>query len=509
MNLLNVSEDEWKAAREFFDDPDAVKLRSADSGLDHSFVKVEGEIYAMARHDYLGEGQFGKVKVCQNKDGQNFAVKIEGRGKRAEDNAEKKIMRLIKYLRGEQERDLGEEREFKGNLTTKKLYTVTKLREGKELMDELYFDKEGVNRKNTLTYTQKLIIGQKACKCIEELHELRVLHRDIKPENFISNIAGNMIVVGAIDFGFSDIMPQGQDFIKDDAPMGSPMFMAPEIKNKKNPPFIYSTASDVYALGKMFEEDLELPANLFNGMIRDKAAEREELPFVMSQLLEALSKQPDLDFHANKVIEEFQAYKGRAPKPPPRAESQNKGRALPPLPATQSQPLPPPNALAPLKIPPGFKPPPPPSTLPPFPGAENVKPNQTQNLITNLTDEIKRLDKTLPRSAKIPRDQDILIVLDKLKRYNDHPISDLAKEKLATSFMLQQIKSNDTSQQMRSILSLAAVSVKIDLSSKLDDDKRAAPIAPRSDAHKEALKARLAKLREKKLNTNYTKRKPK
>ncbi len=91
MGLITVTEQEWKAAEDFFQqDEKAVKFKARDKAA-HSFIRVGGEIFAIATKQFadgdlhlLGEGSFGKVRMVQSKNGDNFAVKIEGRGIRGE-----------------------------------------------------------------------------------------------------------------------------------------------------------------------------------------------------------------------------------------------------------------------------------------------------------------------------------------------------------------------------------------------------------------------------------------
>ncbi len=93
------------------------------------------EIYQMAtrqcfdeqKHAKLGEGAFGKVKVVQARNGDNFAVKVEGRGARGEDDAETKIGKILDFVKGETERSLAYGKQFKGQFTTQKLYKATDL----------------------------------------------------------------------------------------------------------------------------------------------------------------------------------------------------------------------------------------------------------------------------------------------------------------------------------------------------------------------------------------------
>src|SRR5260221_8909691 len=104
-NTFIVPPEEWAEAKQYFHiNPGKVKFKRKRSGDDteqqnsYSFIqnKADGKIYAMANKQVfghsLGKGVYGNVKMVQTEQGQKLAVKIEGRGARAEDDAEKIIM---------------------------------------------------------------------------------------------------------------------------------------------------------------------------------------------------------------------------------------------------------------------------------------------------------------------------------------------------------------------------------------------------------------------------------
>ncbi|MDX2346858.1 MAG: phosphotransferase [Legionella sp.] len=64
------------------------KLRRKDSGLNHSFMVINGRILAFNRKgDNLGKGAFGKAKLAEDETGRLFAVKVQAYGF-SEDEAE-------------------------------------------------------------------------------------------------------------------------------------------------------------------------------------------------------------------------------------------------------------------------------------------------------------------------------------------------------------------------------------------------------------------------------------
>ncbi|HRE32155.1 MAG TPA: protein kinase, partial [Candidatus Berkiella sp.] len=164
------------------------------------------------------------MKLIMNKQGECYAVKIEGVGANAQSKAETEIMQIIGYYIGEARREYG--KAFKGRPSEHKLYTIMKLLEGDELHDRLYFGQRLV--KKEVSQTERIVIAIKAAQAIAFLHENQILHCDIKPENFMMNVNGNHITISSFDFGFSLLLPPGETSIKAD-PKGTEFYMAPEI----------------------------------------------------------------------------------------------------------------------------------------------------------------------------------------------------------------------------------------------------------------------------------------
>lgn len=310
-SLLNLTALEWEEAEKFFEaNPHEVKfskkIEGRDSEFNHSFIKVQDELFAIANRKIageekaglLGEGSYGKVKMVQAKDGSNFAVKIEGRGARGEEDTENKVMKLIDYVKGEVERDLGHGKDFKDQFTTKKLYTITKLRDGVELFEALYFD-ASVNPRKNLTIEQKLYAGLGSAKTVNNLHLLGIIHRDLKPENIMMDINGNQIIIESIDYGHSMILPQGQTSLETGIVVGTPGYIAPESYNG-----IYSFATDIYQLGVMFQQDLGLSndiqlKNLIDRMLDDNPNNRPEMDEIISTLDNAIIRREQVNHLIN------------------------------------------------------------------------------------------------------------------------------------------------------------------------------------------------------------------
>ncbi|MCS5707665.1 protein kinase [Candidatus Berkiella cookevillensis] len=283
-----------------------------------SFINVEGKIYAIKNGECVGEGNFGKVKIIQARNRNNFAVKIEGRQKRGETDPELAIMKTLNHFHGEAERLYG--KIFKGQYSHKKLYTVMDFHEGNELLRELYVGKTDETPHKNLTEEQKLLLAIRAAQAIQYLHAHKVIHADIKPANLMTRVDGDVIVMAAIDFGFSMVLNEGQKVLQDTC-KGSPLYCAPEIlelnyDNKGNPvsvkrakdPASYSFASDIFALGVMFKYDFQLKMEdaFYKKIMNTDPSQRPSMDELIEALYSELEKQPNLSSVAQKMLQERQ-----------------------------------------------------------------------------------------------------------------------------------------------------------------------------------------------------------
>lgn len=326
--IMQVDAKEWQFAEEFFKkNKDEVRCRfvNDDKTKGHAFIKVEGAIYAVASKNVetLGEGAYGKVKVCQNKQGENFAVKIEGKESKKQEvqvkastkadklasrlerkmeklqRSESDITKRVGVLIGTAIRDLPNKKLFMRKQAAQKKYSILTKIPGKNLNVVLKENKD-------LNETQKLLIALQCTKEIQRMHGMRILHRDIKPENFMMSVEGYHIKGTAIDFGMATKLSLFRDSVRSIFSMGSGAYKAPEIDRKNREAYleggtiiknVYSKASDTFALGvalsdKMFGMGLKDP-EIFREMKSMDPSSRPELDAVTTQLIQQLSKQAD------------------------------------------------------------------------------------------------------------------------------------------------------------------------------------------------------------------------
>lgn len=263
MNLLNrLKPHEWKRAKLYFEDyPNEIKLKLEN----YSFLKINGRVYMMARHELLGMGSFNKVKIVQDENGRNYKVNI---GFHNDANAnENNVLKELGEFYGEAKLH-HPSKQSTGNI---KVYKIIKLREGQTLYEYL---------KNTsLSLNQKLVIALNIVNSLKIIHEKAIIHRDLKPKNIIINEKKEIYL---IDFGMATFLPYGQELIQD-VPMGTPGYIAPEIMNMSIAS--YSYFSDLYALGCIFRRDLKLPKHICDLFLAEYPNYRSSLS-IMSHLLQ-------------------------------------------------------------------------------------------------------------------------------------------------------------------------------------------------------------------------------
>lgn len=231
----------------------------------------------------------GVVKVVQWPDGTVDAIKIEGAGAAAEKKAEDIIMQEIGELRATFVRARSSPSAWIDNNTIQdKRYIVQKKHQGMEMWK--YFTQ--VTSPATMPEPRKLEIALRTALAIQTLHDKNILHCDIKPENCMINIKGAVIVVEPIDFGFALRLPTGADHI-DSPPCGTKGYAAPELYPKPEiayPGGRFSKASDVYALGVLLRDDLQLNGidaaldKLISCMTNEDPALRPSIQFVVGSI---------------------------------------------------------------------------------------------------------------------------------------------------------------------------------------------------------------------------------
>lgn len=368
-----VTPAEWKEAIAYFrEHPDTVKMdRKEDPNRRFSFVQVDGKIYALSNVRYLQKfgGNYGWVKpsIEQPDDPDNqaekpkyAAIKIEGQDVRGPDNPEAVAAKRAGLMKGEAARRLDPNKVYTDEKYIDKefkLYTVLEWLEGEDL------DKAVASRK--LTDTQKWKVALEAAKELARLHKMGIVHCDLKGANFRIQFDenNNPKSVRAMDFGFSKIIPPGENKIRSQFQDGSPGYKAPEISNN-----LYYAATDTYALAVILLTEINIAGNmnpaLKNAFIKKVIdAEKNNVdvmafldaqhfdinpPQLKKMLKDMLERNPEQRLPLQKVIDVLHSNLNKKstleslPPPPPLPSASKRAKAflpgqLPPPPLAQGK----------------------------------------------------------------------------------------------------------------------------------------------------------------------------
>ena len=307
-----VDPKEWVFAKRYFEqNPDKVKMTRKRGETTHSFLRVNGQIYAMSLHEYLGFGGFSKVKTAvQDNSGESFALKIEGEVS-ASRKMELEISERMGLLQGTTHRILENAKPWRGgkNITVKN-YTVQKLIKNPTLQEYLK-DNSG------LSQGDKLLIALEVTKAIQKFHVLGYIHGDIKPDNIFIEVKNGEINIIPFDYGFTvkaNKKGEGQG-----QKHGSGKYTPKEVNSKG----AHSFSSDAYSLGAMFREDFGLRRGFqpFADLMRDEPNKRPTLSAIEAYVAAELKLPPKLEKAKEepkpviKPIEPVKAKEEAAPKP--------------------------------------------------------------------------------------------------------------------------------------------------------------------------------------------------
>lgn len=192
----------------------------------------------------IGEGQFGKVLLCQ---------------KASEPNREKqyalKILSKEKLVREKQQRHAIHEKRLLNTLANNRHPFIVQLRHQNCYMDQsyLYLAMEYVPGGDLFSYLQtEVSLGENEMRffasqvllVFEYLHSRAIIYRDLKPENLAINADGYIKV---IDFGFAKHVPKES---RTNTACGTYEYMAPEILRQE----LYGKAVDWWAFGILIYE---------------------------------------------------------------------------------------------------------------------------------------------------------------------------------------------------------------------------------------------------------------
>lgn len=342
MPLINVTEDEWNDADNFFNNnPTEIKYRKIQTlngqmfgrGQAHSFIRFNNVNYVVNNTQYMpndielkpntkyvpiepdaGSGGMSRVKIALNRQGERFAVKIDARPpEQLRGHLSTQLLRELGHILSDRiARKVKPEEGESGILklegghsktTAVKFYTLLPYLGDRELFSEL-IDIPRLKKKR-LTESENLVLILKAMMSIQALHQKGIIHGDVKPENFMVNGQSETLTIAAIDFDFSRQLRPGKEYAYSKRVKGTPQYRAPEVTHSGR----YYLASDVYAFGKILT-CLRVKKIDTESLINENHAERPTLMQAMSNIALALQVHNlslnKSDILITKTLDEFE-----------------------------------------------------------------------------------------------------------------------------------------------------------------------------------------------------------
>lgn len=246
---------DWKEVEDYFlDNPMEIKWKKDGK----KFLKM-ADHHIYFKKQWLGKGAYGKVHAAESFFYEKLAIKKEKKKTGFSQSELKDRERTLEIMRS-----LGE---LKGDYLSedkKTSYIVMPFKSGKDLFDVLYESLGDEIKPLRLSRIKRYKIALKCAEAVQKMHAKNIIHADLKPENFRMDEKGNEIEISTIDYGFSIQLKDNEECVFGSV-KGSPNYSPPEffvnLNRKKrwtcgDVPF--SKATDIYALGIMFKEDLRI-----------------------------------------------------------------------------------------------------------------------------------------------------------------------------------------------------------------------------------------------------------
>lgn len=141
-------------------------------------------------------------------------------------------------------------------------YLFIKMELCKQTLRNFLDSRVKINRTENLNIFKQIVSG------LDYLHSMNIIHRDLKPSNIMFDF-NNKVKIG--DFGMSINIHSNQSLIDNDD-IGTYIYLAPECNNG-----IYSLYSDIYSLGIIFYEMVNIFSTDMEKFIFIKKLKNEEI----------------------------------------------------------------------------------------------------------------------------------------------------------------------------------------------------------------------------------------
>lgn len=260
-----ISKAEWRYAASCVTGNNAAKIRRKNHlPLNHSFLYIHGKLYALDCHAFIAKGGFGKVKFAQDKQGHIYVIKkLNERGRNLISEMQclehmglfEAAMQLRKISADDQ------------TLLSERRYIIMKYIRGQTLND--YLDS------NLLSDKQIQKIAFAITKAVANMHQNGVVHGDLKPNNIIIYKKRGQYQAKIIDFGGSQVLPEGKNYIKVNEIHFSEMYVDPYlIVGDHQFKYRLSKTNDLYSLAQILVADLGIYSPVIDEVLNNPPHDR-------------------------------------------------------------------------------------------------------------------------------------------------------------------------------------------------------------------------------------------
>eukprot|EP00472_Partenskyella_glossopodia_P009447 CAMPEP_0197516600 /NCGR_PEP_ID=MMETSP1318-20131121/1500_1 /TAXON_ID=552666 /ORGANISM="Partenskyella glossopodia, Strain RCC365" /LENGTH=413 /DNA_ID=CAMNT_0043065469 /DNA_START=378 /DNA_END=1619 /DNA_ORIENTATION=+ len=198
----------------------------------HQHAKFEDK-YTLGDEE-IGAGATAVVKICFDRDGVEYAVKMMDRKNVCMDegkfNEEIKVLEKLRHPNIIRMHDV-----YK---TKQQILVVTELASGGELFDRI-LDQNTFEEKDAAKITRRLF------NAIQYMHGKGICHRDLKPENIMFKNTSINSPLKIVDFGFASSLFEKKKKFQTMSQLGTMGYAAPEVFTGKP----YSEKCDIWSLG--------------------------------------------------------------------------------------------------------------------------------------------------------------------------------------------------------------------------------------------------------------------
>ncbi len=241
--------------------------------------------------EIIGEGSMGVVYLAsQISVDRNVAIKVLRTGGAIDPVAVRRFhleARTIAQFSNPHTVRLIDSGQTQGGL----LYFVMEVLRGRLL-------KEEVAAQERIPVPRALRILMQICRSLQEAHDHAILHRDIKPENiYLIAQGGQRDFVKVLDFSLAKRVAPGEKLTRDQAVLGTPLYMSPEQATGGR----LAPSSDIYSCGVVAYEMLagrppfagRLPMEVIRKHVLETPEPLSNVPDEVARIvMRALAKSP-------------------------------------------------------------------------------------------------------------------------------------------------------------------------------------------------------------------------